>query len=367
MVYHNTTMNPILILHLFLIPFLFSCQTKKDDTPLPENPLDYFDQVETLTLQKVDLDTILPQIMEIAITKEYLVVLSTGVPYLYVYGKNNGKLLTTYSAKGKGPHEFMRPQVIESLDDDHIQLYDLDNGKLFDVNIDRMVDRNLETLETVIMEFKRKNPFNIKRLAQERQIATGFYPRIYNILETGEEITSSFGDYIIGANVDSLAACFSYQGHIGVHEDGEQFAYGISRMGLLQIGRVNPATGKGEIIENLDFQVAPVIDDSDDEGSISSHVPSEIPYGFQGLAVNESFIFTLYSGKSSELHKEDYRDSPHLLVLDWKGKPVKRFEISPEAKKLSIDRHRNMLYLIAINEDTLEDELYKIKVDDLNL
>jgi len=167
--------------------------------------------------------------------------------------------------------------------------------------------------------------------------------------------------------VDSLAACFSYQGHIGVHKDGERFAYGISRMGLLQIGRVNPATGKGEIIENLDFQVAPVIDDSDGEGGISSHVPSEIPYGFQGLAVNKSYIFTLYSGKALDEHKEDYKDCPHLFVLDWKGKPVKRFEITPEAKKLSIDHHENILYLIAFNPETLEDELYSIRVDDLNL
>lgn len=46
---------------------------------------------------------------------------------------------------------------------------------------------------------------------------------------------------------------------------------------------------------------------------------------------------------------------------------MKRFNISPEAKILSIDHHENVLYLIAINEDTLEDELYSFRVNDLEL
>src|SRR5680860_440111 len=144
-------MNQTILLFILWTSLIFSCHPEKKDTSLPENPLDYFDQVESLTLEKVELDTILPQVMEIAITNDYLVVLSNDVPFLYIYDKNDGSLLTTYSARGKGPHEFMRPQVIESLDDNHIQLYDIDKGKLFDVNIDRMVDRNLESLETVIM------------------------------------------------------------------------------------------------------------------------------------------------------------------------------------------------------------------------
>lgn len=70
--------------------------------------------------------------------------------------------------------------------------------------------------------------------------------------------------------------------------------------------------------------------------------------GFISAAASDRYIYVLYSGKSLNVNTvEDLTQtylSKYIYVFDWKGNPVKRYELDQEVRSVAVDQKDSILY-----------------------
>src|SRR5690606_27978621 len=80
------------------------------------------------------------------------------------------------------------------------------------------------------------------------------------------------------------------------------------------------------------------------------------PRGYTDIYVSDNFIYTLYSGRSTdEFGNKSYMGNV-ILVFDWDGNPVKRYDLDAEISCFTIDPLGQKIYAIS---ETVEPELLR--------
>ena len=92
----------------------------------------------------------------------------------------------------------------------------------------------------------------------------------------------------------------------------------------------------------------PVFNDlSSQDGNVSRRSvvrKSENIEGFKSISSNKGAIYSLYSGRTYKKHKDDAYVSNIVLVHDWNGNIINKYELQEDVKAISISEDNNHLY-----------------------
>ena len=89
---------------------------------------------------------------------------------------------------------------------------------------------------------------------------------------------------------------------------------------------------------------------------------SENIEGFKSVTSNKEAIYSLYSGRTYKRHRENAFVSNIILVHDWNGNVINKYELREDVKAIVISQDNNQLYTLtemAINSTITIYDLHK--------
>lgn len=83
----------------------------------------------------------------------------------------------------------------------------------------------------------------------------------------------------------------------------------------------------------------------------------ELRYEYTSVAVTEEFIYFLYSGKkidrSSRKSMMNSGLSNEVYVLDWEGKPIRKYKLDQPTRSIAVDSKDKILYTASFEENPM--------------
>ena len=120
---------------------------------------------------------------------------------------------------------------------------------------------------------------------------------------------------------------FHLSSSFSVRPDGGTAVCSMSVGGAFSIADIGPE-GTVETVRKVYY--APQLSKSEGGRAVSPSYSPENRRAFCGAASDERSIYLLYSGKSALDGAGPQYQCRHLLVYDWEGNPVRRYELSAE-------------------------------------
>lgn len=120
---------------------------------------------------------------------------------------------------------------------------------------------------------------------------------------------------------------FHLSSTFSVRPDGGKAVCAMSVGGAFSIADIGP-DGTVETVRKVYY--APQLSRSEGGRAVSPSYSPENRRAFCGAASDEGSIYLLYSGKSASDGAGPQYQCRHLLVYDWEGNPVRRYELSAE-------------------------------------
>lgn len=120
---------------------------------------------------------------------------------------------------------------------------------------------------------------------------------------------------------------FHLSSTFSVRPGGGKAVCAMSVGGAFSIADIGPE-GTVETVRKVYY--SPQLSRSEGGRSVSPSYSPENRRAFCGAASDEGSIYLLYSGKSASDGVGPQYQSRHLLVYDWEGNPVRRYELSSE-------------------------------------
>ncbi|MCI1785615.1 MAG: TolB-like 6-bladed beta-propeller domain-containing protein [Bacteroidales bacterium] len=258
---------------------------------------------------------------------------------------SSGKIIHCFK-KGRGPGEMLfsnSPQLIDSL----LYIYDVDLRNYFELNICKTIRTGMQS-SSLIFSYsagaKDKTsicmPTGICK-AGNNIISTGFFtPGKWYVEMTREGRVINGVDYYSPEEfegwTDQALSAFHINSNMSVSPDGHKVICALMFAGVFSLSNVS---------DNLEEYERAIFDKSQAKETSGKNVPA-VKYGekstvtFCDVQSDDKNIYVLYSGK--ELGSFNPYESDHLLVIDWKGHPVKEYRLSRNINSFYIDG--NMLY-----------------------
>lgn len=279
-------------------------------------------------------------------TKDYLAISDRGTdPAIHILQKSNYKYMYSKGKKGLGPGEILdawdfkrstneNEIQVQSLQDKKLAFYNLQNDKEL---ADSVLNVGQINTEIVYFELAQGNSIIAKpRTLKEKFIEFSREDgSIQNSWSTWENMVN------VPETPNSVIASI-FQGQIRTDKNRRYFGYGAIYSDFIEI----LDTKNGELIKII----GP--DNIEHEFTVTSslgypmHKPSENSLtGYIDLYFGEKHIYGLYSGLSTW---QGY--AKEIYVFDYKGNPLKQFNLDYPTYRFSIDENEGKLYTTTVGE-----------------
>lgn len=334
--------------HYLLISVVVFLTSSCISDNLPSDPLDYFknppvviEPSATITPDKpilfgADMQLLSDSIAVIRKWKEE--------HHLAFVNLNTGEVLRELITKGQGPGEIMTMFLCPQYDKNKLLIDDPNLRTIFNVDYNRAINDNNYMIEPVL---KYEN-----RALEFIPIDTFFIAAGLRTIDNRFQIFDSKGELIATCLNYDKASKYSHvpdrvystglTGSFAIHPNGERFVFGAKNSGCIQIFNFtsNEITKHKDLIFN-----DPVITC---ENNACATSPKAIK-STETIVSSDKFFYVLYSGDT--LEKNINGPTNNLLVFDWDGNPVKRYELQQPITTFAINSTGNKLYGIALETD----------------
>jgi len=258
---------------------------------------------------------------------------------------SSGEIIHCFK-KGRGPGEMLfsnSPQLIDSL----LYIYDIDLQNYFELNICKTIRTGMQSSSLISSYSSGANdkksicmPTGICK-AGNNIIATGFFtPGKWYVEMTNEGKVTNGIDYYSPEEfkgwTDEALSAFHINSNMSVSPDGHKIICALMFAGAFSLSNVS---------DKLEEYERVIFDKSEAKEMSGKNAPA-VKYGekskvtFCDLQSDNEKIYVLYSGK--KLGSFDPYESDHLLVIDWKGHPVKGYHLSRRINSFFVEG--NTLY-----------------------
>lgn len=329
-------------LHLFLLLFLLTnCSNNK-----PEKITDLFPPSETISHEVLKEDVLnLPY--KIIYRNGYLIISDfKSDSIISIYNIQKNEIETQFLTIGGGPNETVDyPGSEFMLNDTTLIWLDAVSSIRKAVFSDNM--KEVKSVEKICDLKRQLNVMDIVPLATGKYVAAGRFEKgFYALLNSKGEVESYKYDYPAdNVKIDNSMKGFIYQGEFVSNPDNTKFAFFTYQADIIEFFKVNDQGGfdkqkeyhfKYPKYSQEPMMPMPMIED----GSIC----------FLKGCATEKFIYLLYSGKKmSEL--KSFTESQTVLVFNWKGKPVKHYNLDIIVSTIAVDENDKVLYATTNNPE----------------
>lgn len=250
---------------------------------------------------------------------------------------NEDRLISRFAKEGEGPCEVTFPVRLNWLDSDQgqISLYDRQRFKIHTYLLDDILNKENPPCLS-ISDYMDSNFQLVAQVDSSNFVGTGLFEGRYATQKSGTneamESTIGFPKNENEQNINYQTLAMAYQGKLLKHPHQNKFVSTTLFAFSFDILAMNESN-ELKLINQIhhwapDFQGT--------TGNVISAVMKEgNKFGCLDVAVSESFIYILFSGKSNTL--EDSRESELVMVYDWDGKPKKIISLDKPISKLAVD------------------------------
>lgn len=316
----------------------------------PYQPSDHFPSTSTLNISPLSVaDSLMIGLpCDMIVTNGKIVIGDMqDDSVLWIVDLENGKVQRG-GAKGEGPREFQDPvQIVPT--DSGIVLHNRWHYTAIDCQI---ADTGL-----VLSGEQFKIPRNIDMLVSldgNRFVASGiFIEARYAMFTKNDTAAHFFGDFPeFMENEAKIINTSKSMFH--------QVCFGINRIQKKYI------SCSGHVLEVFDYSDSQKVPQllfqklitaydywgSDNPDAVRVESTGKTQSGVKKIFAGENRIYLLYDPNRYRELKENEKPRPDiLLVYDWEGKPVKRFDLDTQIREFCIDEKTNTLYCIIDNPD----------------
>lgn len=331
------------------------CKAKIESTSIP----DLFERSILISGEKVPIKGLLGMPIQI-LAHDSLIFINEyrDDQLLYVYNAKTGNLLAKTAHVGRGPNEFSPPIMISfSEDREKLNIYDRSQkhfgeyqfseasgleliGERIHFNADHSKVHKLDDTMFLSDGFFHDGRFCISDKSKDTLIYRGEYPDMDLRVRSGNSSNDKLDN-----NIKEMI----FQGQLEIRPDLQYFVICSSLVGILEIYEIQG----GALIKKKEIRERDYVDlDGFSNGTIvKADISPTFPRGFSGVFVTQEHIFTLYSGRSEDEFPYNNNLGSTILVFDWQGNPILRFDVNEELKSITLDSSSNKLYAIYQSEE----------------
>ncbi len=272
-----------------------------------------------------------------------------------VVSKKNGQVRCIFNKRGKGPDEYIQPQI-ELVGTNTISLWDVNN--VFSEVLIGLNAENEITFELLNSLKISKPGFLVYRLDPELLISTIPDKGMFALYNNKGELV---GDYF-GRNPlrDKTQEYDRFQGTIAVSDSQYMFVFGTYDLGYLCAYDIN----NNQPILKWEFYLHQKPFYSLTNGRVQWGEKRHVQ-GIKDIQINNDWIFVLYSDRSISLpgNTPEGAFSDYLYLLNIEGEILKKYKLDVPVLKLIFSGIDAALYGITMTDDW---QVVKFDFPDIN-
>ena len=329
---------------LYILFFVFiSCSSSNRNDPLS------FFKEPPIVLKPIVIDTDKPVLLggEIAmITDSILAVITPREDTLLtLISIPTGKIIKRIIPRGQGPEEMIVLFLCAQSNKNELWINDPNQSKICRLD-----------MEAVVNESYRIEPTVRLRSSDLLKIDDYFVGAGSAVKDNRFQIFDSQGNFLTSClhykkpdnyygMPDNIYATV-FQGDYTVHPDNKKFAFATSMSGSIQFFDFTPES----ISLNTDlFFYHPSFTE---EGTYATY-KRDSKMGFPMIDSDSHYVYALYAGNKTLGEHIFSLGSDHILVYDWNGNPVKRYELEIPLFTFCLNAAGDKIYGVAFDPETI--------------
>lgn len=277
---------------------------------------------------------------------------------------NTNYFIKNKGIRGSGPGEIITPISCQLYKNKKIGIYDYAQKEFFLFQADSLV-LNDKYLPEVYIDCKNDpsaNFYSAQLINQNLLIGVGVFEDggRYGLMDNNDKFLYSRFNFPKDGkkNIETTHKALAYQGNISVKPDGKAFVFAAAFSPILEIIKVDE-NNELEKIKDIHYAY-PDYRTEKKNGGYSSPMSSKSPMGFPVITTTDSYIYTIYSGKTFEKYRSEAFYGNHLLVYDWNGNPIKHYLLNISLKQVFVEEDK-ILYGIPGDTENFQFVKYELK------
>ncbi len=296
----------------------------------------------------------------------FLVIQKSEEPHFQIYSTKNYKILSEFGKNGKGPNEFISPELLNQTSYDTsnnspvICVYDYTRRNFTKINIFNIIkDQTNQTLDNI-------------PIPRYNQYFTYFFYRDNDLMIATPESKWRFVIYRDTLqNFHNVPYIPSVDFSIG--EELKTIVYrstsyinkkdGVMASAPLLLGEIDFFSLEGQHLSSSIFSSREILkNDLENKNKIKGNNPK---YFIEDLHANDNYIYALnYDNYQNDFYENGSYSNQSILVFDWKGNPVKKYILDKNhfIKSFAVDWDNNRFY--GYNSDEIDNTIIVYQVND---
>lgn len=320
-----------------------------------QSPVDFF--ASTLVIEKkraVIDEELLAKVEDIECNDSCMVVFDVhGGNCFSLFDLRTGELIRRFGAIGAEPDE-IQLGTTGSLDGNQFNMFYSQTGFIGRYTLDSLYQQTHASLEVLTKYTIPDSYFSkIILLNDSLFLGAGVYQLQYQyaIFNNRNEVLDYTSEIFNTKDRDfnTLNVFLSNQGRLKKHPNQDKFVFSLNYSSNIDFYEV--VDNKLHLIKSLRLR-SPKLTPIQNELFITSMPDEDNALGYLSLATSEKYIYALYTDKKFvEKGKSSSRSSNIVLVYDWKGNPVRKYDLQEEAYYITVNEKNNCIYAAIRNED----------------
>jgi len=355
---------------LFIIIWGFINSCKEEKSSQTQNMQDLFPEKVKLSGQPISLtnEDLLSTYPMILVDSFLVFQVNRGEFLIRIYNIKTKKYVKDAIKKGRGPNEFLIGDINSEGIGKYFSFYAPAQRTLYRYHIDSLLMNDSYSPEK-IKDFKQDTArvSKVLMIHDSLFICSGHFLEHHYALMDKSDVINSTGKYPDdGIKASYNEKSVAYQSRLKLKPDHTQFISYYIHAGILEIYNVNEK--QITPVKKLHFHYPEyrILDGGPGRGKGAAFTRNN-KNGFAGVAVTDSLIFALYSGRSRENYEfENAWLANDILVFNWRGEPVKHYYFPEDiGGEIVVKTENESIYLYSLVVEP-EPKIYKFKLNNLN-
>ena len=246
---------------------------------------------------------------------------------------------------GNGPGEFANIGIVQPTSDSTFLFRDWNTAQLYEINVITGAIKKDYDFEGRCMQVVKMKDYHI---------ATGIFDKGMFAVRDNKDSLHYVHQYPQD-NIDdkeSASKAMAYQGKLLSNKNIDRVMFCSSRFSYFEIFQFDGphvSSIKKSYIGEFDYSISPT------PGMTFAAVAKNNREGYVDAYVTSKNIYLLYSGRSEADAEIETREqaslSNQILVYDWDGNEVKRYETDVDLQSICVNKAESIIYAVSFNPD----------------
>jgi hypothetical protein len=340
----STNNTPLYFFYLLISSVLISCSESIN------NPIDHFSESLTekisvtkqISLEEFD---ILKPVRALRMNSSSYMIQDGQRKDIFNFVNSNSKKIAKGGCFGNGPQEFTSIGNIQK-QGDNVIVYDISHKRLSKIEV---LSDNVLTMQEM-RNIDTKNTLFMTHCIDSNLIASGIF-KDYWLMHMGKDdticSTIDFPYFDELKNTPPMQKSILYLSTLIANSPNKKKIVAVTQKhGVIAFLNYND----NQLLKSYKqlkyyapkFQIL-------EGGNIAFSKDNKT--GFCSVDCDDTYVYTLYSGRTSNEHGMLNHHCENLLVYDWEGNPIKRYLLDTPLYSMQYDKKNHIIYGIAYNPE----------------